>query len=204
MKLFTSDTSSASHRLRIALAFKGIDYSAEHVHLAADRHRRSEYASLNPLRTVPIVIDGPTVLVQSLAILEYLDETHPEPPLLPGTPLARARVRGLAMTIACEIQPLLTGRVLGALADRSGGDPDAPESWSAHWLAEGFGALERMLGRDPQTGRFCHGDSVSLADVCLVPQVAMATARGVDLSPYPTIRRTVESCAALPAFADSV
>ena len=202
MKLFTSDTSSASHRLRIALALKGVDHSAEHIHLAEGEHHRSEYATLNPLRTVPIVIDGPTVLVQSLAILEYLEEIHPEPPLLPDTPMARARVRGLALTIASDIHPLVTIRVLDALEERFGRDGEVRKSWYAHWLGEGFAALERTLAGDPRTGRYCHGNQVTLADVCLVPQATIAVARGVDLSPYPTIRRIVESCAALPAFAD--
>ena len=203
MKLFSNFKSSASHRLRIALALKGVDHSVEEVQLAAGHHRRPEYASINPMRQVPVLIDGPRVLVQSIAILEYLEEAHPEPPLLPTAPFDRARVRGIAATIACEIHPLLTRRVLGELKTTFGQDADMVERWYHHWIAEGFAAVERMLADDRRTGRFCHGDTPTLADVCLVPQMDIAAANGCSLDPYPTMLRIAAACRELAAFASA-
>ncbi|MCA8908450.1 MAG: maleylacetoacetate isomerase [Rhodospirillaceae bacterium] len=203
MKLFSNYKSAASHRLRIALALKGVDHTVEEVQLAAGHHRRPEYASLNPMRQVPVLIDGPRVLIQSLAILEYIEEVYPEPPLLPSDPHDRARVRGIADTIACEIHPLLTRRVVGELRTTFGQERDQVEKWYRYWIAEGFSAVERLLTEDKRTGRFCHGDAPTLADVCLLPQVEVAVANGCPLDAYPTIRRIATACRELPAFAST-
>ncbi len=143
------------------------------------------------------------MLTQSLAIVEWLDETHPSPPLLPGTPTERARVRALALAIACDIHPLNNLRVLQYLTGALGATDAARDAWYAHWCEVGLRALETRLARDPATGRFCHGDAPTLADVCLVPQLANARRVALDLAPFPTLLRIEATCVALPAFADA-
>jgi maleylacetoacetate isomerase len=148
-------------------------------------------------------LDDGSVLAQSLAIIEYLDETRPEPPLLPADPVARARVRAIALSIACEIHPLNNLRVLNYLIGTMGVSREQKDGWYRYWIDVGFEALEKTLARDAATGRFCHGDAPTLADVCLVPQMANARRFEIDLSPYPTLIRIESACNALPAFAQA-
>ncbi|MEQ8815845.1 MAG: maleylacetoacetate isomerase [Thalassobaculum sp.] len=193
--------SSAAYRVRIALNLKGLDYEPVSVHLRKGEQRAEAFLALNPQGMVPALVDGDAVLTQSPAILEYLDEAYPDTPrLLPGLPVDRARVRALAAAVACDIHPINNLRVLKYVQGPLGCSQDAMVAWYNHWIAEGFGALERMLADDPRTGRFCHGDAPGLADVCLVPQVVNSQRHALDLAPYPTIRRIAEACDALPAF----
>jgi maleylacetoacetate isomerase len=200
MKLFGYYRSSAAYRVRIALALKGLDAEQVPVQLRKGEQNSPGYAVLNPAHLVPVLSDGERVLTQSLAIIEYLDETHPEPPLLPGDPAARARIRSLALSVACDIHPLNNLRVLRYLVRTLELSDERKNGWYRHWIATGFTALEAMLTREAGTGTFCHGEAVSLADVCLVPQVYNAERFDCDLGPFPTIRRIVEACRALPAF----
>jgi maleylpyruvate isomerase len=200
MRLHTFFRSSAAYRVRIGLNLKGLAAEMVPVHLRRNEQHSVDFARVNPQRFVPAVEDGGAVLTQSLAILEYLEETHPVPPLLPPDPVGRARVRALALAVACDIHPLNNLRVLRHLQNDLGLDEPARDAWARHWIEEGFAAIETML-RDGPTGAFCHGDTPTLADVCLVPQVANAHRVMTDLSPYPIIRRIDETCRALPAFA---
>jgi maleylacetoacetate isomerase len=197
VKLYHSLPSSASFRVRIALNLKGLQYESVVLDLRANDHQTEEYGKVNPQRAVPSLIDGGQTLTQSLAIIEYLEETHPEPPLLPKEPIARARVRAMALLVACDVHPLNNLRVLRYLKRELHADDAARDRWYAHWIGEGFSALEQML---PAAGAFCHGGSPTLADVCLVPQVANAQRYKVDLAAYPRIRRIFEECMKLPAF----
>jgi maleylacetoacetate isomerase len=203
MKLYTYWRSSAAYRLRIALNLKGVAYDSAFVHLARNggEHLTDDYAALNPQRLVPTLeLDRGDVLTQSLAICEYLEETHPEPPILPADALGRARVRALAQAVACDIHPINNLRVLNYLTGTIGIDAESKSAWYRHWIVEGFAAIERMLDAGPATGQFCHGDHPSLADICLVPQAYNARRFHVDLDPYPTIRRIEAACLALDAF----
>ncbi len=200
MRLHTFFRSSAAYRVRIALNLKGLAVEAVPVHLRRNEQQSAAFTRMNPQRFVPALEDGPAVLIQSLAILEYLEETHPEPPLLPRDPLGRARVRAIALAIACDIHPLNNLRVLRHLQTALGLDEPARDAWARHWIEEGFAAIETMLREGP-AGTFCHGDTPTLADVCLVPQVANAHRVKTDLSTYPIIRRIDATCRALPAFA---
>jgi len=204
MKLHHYALSSASFRVRIALNLKGLPYERVSHHLRRAEHRRPDYLALNPQGLVPALeLDDGTVLTQSLAIIECLDETHPEPPLLPRDALGRARVRALAQIVACDIHPIDNLRVLKHLETALGLDQRARDAWYRHWVAVGFAGLEAELAGSPATGRFCHGDAPTLADLCLLPQVFNARRFDCDLSPFPTIRRIAEACLALPAFADA-
>ena len=204
MKLYDYFRSSAAYRVRIALNLKGISPERAFVHLRRGEQRDEKYLALNPHGLVPAlkVDDGPA-LTQSLAIIEYLDETHPKPPLLPPDPRGRARVRAIAMSIACDIHPLDNTRVLAYLTGTLGVTPEARDGWYRYWIDVGFEALEKQLAADRSTGRFCHGDSPTMADVCLVPQMANAARMSVDVSPYPTLVRIDAECRRLPAFADA-
>ena len=196
--------SSASFRVRIALNLKGV--AAAHVshHLRRNEQRAPAYLALNPQGLVPsLQTDDGQVLVQSMAIIEYLDEVYPTPALLPADPAGRARARALADIIACDIHPIDNLRVLRYLRTEMGQDEAAVQRWYNHWITEGFNALEPMLAAGP-AGRFCHGDSPGIADICLVPQVVNSRNYKLDLSPYPTISRIFEACLALPAFADAM
>jgi maleylacetoacetate isomerase len=201
MKLYGYFRSSAAFRLRIAANLKRLDYDNAFVHLRRGEQGQPGFRGVNPQGLVPALdIDGQT-LIQSLVIIEYLDETHPEPPLLPRDPAGRARVRGLAAIVACDIHPINNLRVLRYLHRPLGHDHAAIETWYNHWIAEGFAALERLLAGDDRTGRFCHGDRPGLADIALVPQVVNSERYRLDLGPYPTITRIFETCMTLDAFA---
>ncbi|MBM3488412.1 MAG: maleylacetoacetate isomerase [Alphaproteobacteria bacterium] len=200
MKLYGYFRSSAAFRVRIGLALKGIEAERVPVDLVGNQHFAAAFTAVNPQARVPALEVEGRVLVQSLAILEWLDETHPNPPFLPADPFARARVRGLADVIACDIHPLNNLAVLRYLADPLGHDEDAERVWYQHWIALGFRALEAMLAGSRDTGRFCHGDAPGLADICLVPQVFKARRYKCDLAPYPTLMRVFEACMAVPAF----
>ena len=201
MKLYGYFRSSAAFRLRIAANLKRLDYDNAFVHLRRGEQAQPGFRGVNPQGLVPALeIDGQT-LIQSLPIIEYLDEMHPEPPLLPPDPAGRARVRGLAAIVACDIHPINNLRVLRYLQRPLGHDHAAIETWYNHWIAEGFAALERLLAGDDRTGRFCHGDRPGLADIALVPQVVNSERYRLDLGPYPTITRIFETCMTLDAFA---
>jgi maleylpyruvate isomerase len=194
--------SSTSTRLRAALNLKGLSYEYVAHHLRKGEQRAPSYLTVNPQGLVPALVLGDgRVLTQSLAIIEYLDETHPQPPLLPSDPVDRARVRALAYAIACEIHPLNNLRVLSYLRSAFGAKDEQTDIWFRHWVTETFDPFERMLGDDARTGRFCHGDRPGLADVCLFAQVINNHRFGIDMTPYPTIARIFKACAAEPAFA---
>ncbi len=203
LALHTYFRSSAAYRVRIGLNLKGLDYEAVPVHLVKDGGQQlsAEYRAINPNALVPALQDDGATITQSLAILEYLDETYPASPLLPSTPAARARVRSLALQIACDIHPLNNLRVLKYLVKEAGVSEETKNAWYVHWVEQGFAALELQLSGSPDTGKFCHGDTPTLADVVLVPQVFNAVRFKIDMGPYPTISRIVAECDALPAFA---
>ena len=202
MKLYTFFLSSAAYRVRIGLALKGLTYDAEFVHLARDggEQHRPAYSTLNPERLIPLLVEDEFVLSQSLAILEYLEETHPEPALLPGSPRERARVRALAASVCCDIHPLQNLRVRRYLADELKQDEAAVLRWTQHWIDRGLSALETTLAKGPRGGAFCYGDRPTLADVCLVPQLANAVRYRCDLGKYPTLVAIRDRCNALEAF----
>ena len=200
MKLYTYFRSSAAYRVRIALNLKGIAYEPVPIDLRSGAQRRLQYLEMNPQGLVPALEDGGTVFGQSLAILEYLDEMHPQPPLLPRSPADRARVRSLALSIACDLHPLNNLRVLNYLRSDLGQDEGAVNDWYRHWIAEGLAALEEEARRDG-SGRHLFGNEVTLADVCLVPQMFNARRFDCDLEPYPALRAISEHLEALPEFA---
>lgn len=201
MKLYHYFRSSASYRVRIALALKGLACELVPVHLLRNEQLQEPYASMAPSHLVPLLVDGDTHLAQSMAIVEYLDETHPEPSLLPGDAAARARIRGLAQDIACEIHPLNNLRVLRYLVHEMTLDEDAKNRWYRHWVETGLEVVERQLAGHPMTGRFCHGDTPTLADCVLVPQIHNAQRLACRLDHVPTVMRVFDACMALPAFA---
>jgi maleylpyruvate isomerase len=203
MKLFGYYRSSAAYRVRIALNLKGMPVDHRFVHLRKGEQSSPEYGALNPQGLVPLVIDGPNVLTQSLAIIEYLEETQPEPALLPKAPLERARVRSIAQAIASDIHPLNNLRVLRYLVGPLKVSDEAKNEWYRHWVVEGLTALERSLTPAAGTGTFCHGDKPTLADICLVPQVYNAERADVDLSLFPRITKIVAACRELRAFQDA-
>lgn len=203
MKLYDYFRSSAAYRVRIGLNLKGLAYDAIPVHLVrgGGEHLTPEYRAINPSAAVPALQDGDAVITQSLAILEYLDEMHPLVPLLPRDALGRARVRALALIVACDIHPLNNLRVLRYLVRQAGLTEEAKNAWYVHWVQEGFAALEARLAGCGDTGRFCHGETPTIADCMLVPQLFNASRFNVDMTPYPTIARIDAACQALPAFA---
>jgi maleylacetoacetate isomerase len=204
MKLFDYFRSSAAYRVRIALNLKGVAPERAFVHLRRGAHREDEYLALNPQGLVPsLVTDSGDVLTQSLAILEWLDETYPQSPIMPKNAAGRARVRSLALAIACDIHPLNNLRVLNYLTGTLGVTEAQKNGWYKYWIDTGFEALETRLAREPATGRYCHGDAPTLADICLVPQMANARRVEFDLAPYPTLARIEAECVALPAFANA-
>lgn len=200
MKLYTYFRSSAAFRVRIALNLKGLAYEPQFVHLAKGQHRQAAYGAVNPQGLLPFLEDGAVRLSQSLAILEYLEETRPLPALLPRDPAGRARVRSLSLLVACEIHPLNNLRVLQHLRKGLGQSEDQVNAWYLHWIADGMGKLEAELAGDARTGKYCHGDSPSMADCCLVPQVFNAQRFKADLTPYPALMRVFDACMQLEAF----
>jgi maleylacetoacetate isomerase len=201
MKLYNYFRSSASYRVRIALALKGLDYDYVPVHLVRGEQLAESYAQISPARLVPLLDDDGALVTQSLAIVEYLEETHPQPPLLPADALGRARVRALALDIACEIHPLNNLRVLRYLVrDLKVSDEDK-DRWYRHWVETGLEAVERQLVAHPATGTFCHGETPTLADIVLVPQIHNAQRLNCRLEHVPTVMRIFERCMALDAFA---
>lgn len=200
MKLHTYFRSSAAFRVRCALNLKGLAYEPEVVWLLAEEQRSDAYRALNPQMLVPAFVDDDgTTLTQSLAIIEYLDETKPGPKLLPADPAGRARVRALSLLIACEIHPIDNLRVLKYLKQVLGHDQPTIDAWYRHWVAEGLAAFERELARGP-AGRYCHGDAPTMADCCLVPQIFNAKRFECPLDAYPTTMRVFDALMALPAF----
>jgi maleylacetoacetate isomerase/maleylpyruvate isomerase len=200
MKLYNYFRSSASFRVRIALALKGLSYEYLPVHLVKGEHKQEAFASVSPSRLVPTMeTDGGERLGQSMAIIEYLDETHPQPPLLPADAAGRARVRALAQLIACEIHPLNNLRVLKYLVRELKVDEDAKNAWYLHWVQVGLEAFERELATLPPS-TYCFGGTPTLADCCLVPQVFNAQRFKADLSAFPRTMAAFEACMALPAF----
>ena len=201
MILYDLALSSASYRVRIALGLKNLPYTSVVKNLRAGEHRLADFLRINVQGLIPaLALDDGTVLTQSAAIIEYLEQIYPQPPLLPAEPLARARVRALAQSIVSDIHPLNNLRVLRYLEDKLLVDGAARDSWYRHWVEVGFAALERWLVQDADTGRFCHGNSPTLADICLVPQVFNARRFAVDMNPYPRISGVDAVCRELPAF----
>jgi maleylacetoacetate isomerase len=201
MKLYSYFRSSAAYRVRIALNYKGLPYEYVPIHLRHGEQSAEPYRLLNPQELVPALSDERGTFTQSLAIIEYLEERYPEPPLLPRAPEARARVRAIALAIACDIHPLDNLRVLHYLVRELGTSEEVKNTWYRHWIDRGLSALEVQLARDPETGPFCHGAAVTLADVCLVPQLANARRLPMPLDAYPTLLRIEAACIALPSFA---
>ena len=199
MKLYTYFRSSAAFRVRIALNVKGIAYEPQFVHLPKGEHRDPKYARLNRQALLPTLDDGGALLNQSLAIIEYLEETRPAPALLPKDALGRARVRSLALLVSCEIHPLNNLRTLQHLRKALGQDEEGIKAWYRHWIADGLGKLEADLARGP-AGKFSYGDAPTMADCCLVPQVFNAKRYDSDLNPYPNLMRVFGECMKLEAF----
>lgn len=195
--------SAAAFRVRIALNLKGIARAETMIDLDAGEQHRADYVALNPQAVVPSLLldDGGAPLTQSLAILEYLEETHPTPPLLPADPRGRARVRALALLWAADHHPLIVPRVRAYLRDVLHVDEAARTEWIRHWFREGLRIGEARLEADPATGAFCHGEAPTIADLCLMSQVMGARGFGVDTGPFPTVNRIVGSCLAIDAFA---
>ena len=200
MKLYNFFRSGTSHRLRIALNLKGIDYEYVAVDLRSEEHLGADFKAVNPQGLVPALVDGDLTLIQSPAIIEWLEERYPTPPLLPANPDDRARVRALAAIVGCDIHPINNRRILEYLRKTLACDEAAVQAWCATWIDAGFAALEALLAADPQRGAFCFGGAPTLADVYLVPQVESARRFKVDLAPYPHIVAIDRACAELEAF----
>ena len=204
-KLYGYFRSSAAYRARIALNLKGLEYENAFVHLTKNGGEQfaPEYRSLNPQSLVPVLQDGDSSLTQSLAIIEYLDEAYPEPPFLPKSIAARARVRSIALMVACEIHPLNNLRVLRYLVNDLMLSEEQKNQWYRHWVLTGLEPVESRLANDKATGEFCHGDTPGLADICLVPQLANARRFNIELDAFPTLVRIEKNCMALKAFQDA-
>jgi len=201
VKLYTFFRWSSPFRVRIALNLKALTYEAAFVHLARGEQRRPAYAAVNPQSLLPaLVLDDGHVLTQSLAIIEYLDETFPRPPLLPADPLERARVRALSLLVACEIHPLNNARTLSHLRKAMNQTEEQVNAWYRHWVADGLAKVEASLTHFSGTGRFCHGDAPTMADCCLVPQVFNAKRFECDTASFPTVMRIFDECMKLEAF----
>jgi maleylpyruvate isomerase len=205
VKLYSYFRSSASYRVRIALNLKGLPYDYVPIHLlrSGGEQFKPEYRHLNQDAVVPTLIDGDDALQQSLAMIEYLEEMHPQPPLLPAAPRDRAYVRGIALQLACDIHPLNNLRVLKYLKHKIGVSDEVKNEWYQHWIRSGFAALEAHLGADSRTGAFCFGDAPTIADAFLVPQVFNAHRFDVDMIVFPTIERIYDNAMQLKAFADA-
>ncbi|MEA2092933.1 MAG: maleylacetoacetate isomerase [Pseudomonadota bacterium] len=202
LALYTYFRSSCSYRVRIALALKGLAFDSRYIHLLRDggENWQPEYRRQNPQGLVPTLVDGQRIFTQSLAIIEYLDECYPDPPLLPADVRDRARVRALAQVIASDIQPLNNLRVLDFLNRELGASEQQVQVWYRHWITEGFHAVEALLGRQRQTATCCCGDVPTVADICLIPQAYNALRFHCELEAFPTVWKVYEHCTTLPAF----
>ena len=200
MKLYNYFRSSASYRVRIALALKGLAYDYMPVHLVHSEQQSESYAAVSASRLVPLLQDGDAYLTQSLAIIEYLDETHPQPALLPGDAVARARIRALALDVACEIHPLNNLRVLRYLVHDLKVSEEDKNRWARHWIETGLETVERQLAAASNGGRYCHGDTPTLADIALVPQIFNAQRIDCRLDHVPQVMRVFKECMKLDAF----
>jgi maleylacetoacetate isomerase len=203
LKLYTYYRSQASFRVRIALNLKGLAREDVFLHLERGDQFAPDYRALNPQMVVPTLIDGETRLFQSLAILEYLEEKYPKPPLLPRDIAARAWVRGLALINIADSHPLIVPRIRHYLTDELGLGEAPLRGWIGHWLGAGLAAMETLIGEHRESGRFCHGERPSIADIAVVTQVTPARTFGVDLAPYVRVVRVYDTCMAIPAFADA-
>ena len=202
MKLYSYFRSSAAYRVRIALNLKGLTPEVIEVNLLKGHQRDPKFRAVNPMMAIPALVDGEgPALFESLAITEYLDETHPKPPLLPSAPKARARVRGLAQIVAADSHPLIVPRVREYLAREFKVDEAGVQTWAQHWHKAALSALEEHLATEKDTGTFCQGEQITIADICLASQVAGANFFKVDLAPYPTVARIAATCAKNDAFA---
>jgi maleylacetoacetate isomerase len=198
MQLYSYFRSSASYRVRIALALKGLSYQTIAIHLVREEHKQAPFLSVNPQTRVPaLATDEGDVLIQSLAIIDWLDETHPQPPLLPAEPLARARVRGVSHIIAMDVHPLGNTGPRNYLLKKLNLDLETVDAWTRHWIEDGLQAVEKMIAPGP----FCFGAQPTLADICLVPQVFNARRYKVDMAKFPKISAVDEACRQHPAFA---
>jgi len=200
MKLYNFSGSSASYRVRIVANLKNLSYEYVSINLARGESRSGSYEALNPQGRVPSLEDDGRVITQSMAICEYLEETHPTPSILPRDPFGRARVRALSLAVACEIHPTAGGRAQSYLSTLLNADANKRGEWGRHWMSEGLREIEAMLTNSKHTGRFCHGDTPTMADAFLIPQVYNAGRAGVDLAQFPTIRRIYAECNKLEAF----
>jgi maleylpyruvate isomerase len=200
MKLYNFFRSSTSHRLRIALNLKGLEYEYVPIDLRTEQHLGAEYRTLNPQGLVPTLVDNGHVLIQSPAIIEWLEERYPVPALLPDDPQKRARVRALAAIVGCDMHPLNNRRILEALRHDFGADEAAVQRWCATWIAAGFDAIEALLATDTQRGEYCFGGAPTLADVYLVPQVESARRFKLDIERWPRVLAIDEACARIEAF----
>jgi len=205
MKLYSFFRSSASYRVRIALNLKRLSYEQAAIHLrrGGGEQLTAAYKAVNPQALVPALEVNGDILTQSLAIIEYLEETHPDPALLPGEPAQRALARSMAMIIACEVHPIQNLRVLNYVKKEYNQTDEQVNRWARHWIDLGLSALEQMIVAQSKRGRFCLGDAPTLADICLVPQLGNARRYGCDLSKYPAIVEIEKNCMALPAFANA-
>ena len=203
MRLYTYYRSQASFRVRIALNLKGLAHEDEFLHLEKGDQFAAGYRAINPQMVVPTLIDGDAKLFQSLAILEYLDEKYPQPPLLPTGAAARAWVRGFALINVADSHPLIVPRIRHYFDDVLKISEDQKIAWIRHWINAGLGAMEALLAEHKESGRFCHGEAPTLADICLVTQVTPAKTFGGDLAPYPRVMRIYDTVMAIPAFSDA-
>ncbi len=202
MQLYSFFRSGTSHRLRIALNLKGLTAEYKAVDLRVDAQAKAPYKAVNPQGLLPaLVLDDGRTLIQSPAIIEWLEERHPKPALLPQEPQARAHVRALAAIVGCDVHPINNRRILQTLRRQFGADEAAIHAWCDTWIGAGFDAVEALLARDTHRGDFCFGDAPSMADVYLIPQVESARRFGVDLARWPLISAVDATCAKLPAFA---
>ena len=205
MKLYTFFRSSASYRVRIALNMKGLAYEQVPIHLrrGGGEQLGAAYKAINPQALVPALDDSGKIFTQSLAIIEYLEETHPQPPLLPANPADKALVRSMAMVIACEVHPIQNLRVLQFVKKEYNQTDEQVNHWAQHWIDLGLAALEQMILAQPKRGNFCFGNEPTLADICLIPQLGNARRYGCDPAKYPKILAIEKACMALPAFANA-
>ncbi len=203
MKLYGYWRSLAAYRVRIALNLKGIPFEVESMDLVKGDQFSDAYRKINPQMVVPALVDGDTVLTQSMAILEYLDDLHPEPALLPGDPVGRARVRSICLISVADTHPLVVPRIRKYITQDMGHSEDELTAWIHNWMTTGLAAIEEKLAGEPETGTYCHGDSITMADLCVVPQLRAARMFAIATDAYPTSQRIFEACMQVPAVFDA-